>query len=150
MGDVQYHLNFLENTGYIKSRKFGNYKTFYTMNVTELRHELILAALHQETLREIILYLIEYPAATQSNIAIQLGITSPSVSARMSHLIQMDLVSSFKDGKFVRYVVLEDIRDIVHNIGSSYPSLWARLSDRLANLFLDLSTGYKVEEENEI
>ncbi len=150
MGDVQYHLNFLENTGYIKSRKFGNYKAFYSMNVTDLRHEIILAALHQETLREIILYLIEYPAATQSNLAIQIGISSPTVSAHMSHLIEMDLVKSFKDGKFVKYVVLGDIKDIVHNLGSSYPSLWARLSDRLANLFLDLSTGYREKEENEL
>ena len=150
MGDVQYHLNFLETTGYIKSRKFGNYKTFFSMNVTDLRHEIILAALHQETLRGIILYLIEYPEETQGNIAIQLGITSPTVSAHMSHLIEMDLVKSFKDGKFVKYVVLGDIKDIVHNLGSSYPSLWARLSDRLANLFLDLSTGYREKEENEL
>jgi hypothetical protein len=68
----------------------------------------------------------------------------------MSHLIEIDLVRSFKDGKFVRYVVLGDIKDIVHNLGSSYPSLWARLSDRLANLFLDLSTGYREKEENEL
>jgi len=152
MGDVQYHLSFLENNGCIKSRMFGNYKTFYSMNVTDTRHEQILAVLHQETLREIILYLIENPAATQSNIAAQIGFTSPTVNAHMSRLIEMDLVKSFKDGKFVKYLVLGDIKDIVHSLEASYPSLWARLSDRLANLFLDLSTGYmeKDEDKNEI
>ena len=94
MGDVQYHLNFLEINGSIKSRKFGNYKTFYSMNVTDIRHELILAILHQETLRGIILYLIEHPAATQSNIATQVGFTSPTVNAHMSRLIEMGLVKS--------------------------------------------------------
>lgn len=152
MGDVQYHLNFLEINGSIKSRKFGNYKTFYSMNVTDIRHELILAVLHQETLRGIILYLIEHPAATQSNIATQVGFTSPTINAHMSRLIEMGLVKSFKDGKFVKYVVLGDIKNIVYNLEVCYPSLWARLSDRLTNLFLDLSTGYreKEEEKNEI
>jgi predicted transcriptional regulator len=147
VGDVQYHLNFLENNGCIKSRKFGNYKTFYSMDVTDIRHELTLAVLHQETLREIILYLIEHPAATQGHIATQVGFTSPTVNAHMSRLIEMDLVKSFKDGKFVKYVVLGDIRDIVRSLEFCYPSIWARLSDRLANLFLDLSAGYREKEE---
>ena len=48
--------------------------------------------------------------------------------------------------------MLGDIKNIVHNLEVCYPSLWARLSDRFTNLFLDLSTGYreKEEEKNEI
>ena len=151
VGDVQYHLNFLETNGCIKSRKFGKCKTFYSVDVTDLRHELTLAVLRQETLREIILYVIEHPRATQSAIATQFGLTSPTVNAHMSRLIEMNLVKSFREGKFVKYVVLEDIGDIVRNLEFYYPSLWARLSDRLANLFFDLSVGYREKEEiNEV
>ena len=147
MGDVQYHLNFLEHNGSIKFRRIGNYKTFYSMDVTDIRHELILAVLHQETQGEIILYLIEHPSATQSDIAMHIGITSPTVNAHMSRLIEMDLVKSFKDGRFVKYLIVGDIEDIINDLEFSYPSIWARLSNRLANLFLDLSTGYSEKEE---
>jgi len=117
------------------------------MDVTDIRHELILAVLHQETQGEIILYLIEHPSATQSDIAMHIGITSPTVNAHMSRLIEMDLVKSFKDGRFVKYLLVEDIEDIIYDLEFCYPSIWARLSNRLANLFLDLSTGYSEKEE---
>jgi predicted transcriptional regulator len=69
LGDTQYQLNGLENASKIRSRRVRLYKTYYTVSISGERNEKISAILQQETPRDIILYLIENPGATHSQIA---------------------------------------------------------------------------------
>ena len=57
LGDTQYHLNTLQKSGSIKSKRMGIYKVYFSVSILEGRDESILATLQQETPREIILYL---------------------------------------------------------------------------------------------
>jgi len=104
------------------------------------RSENILAVLQQETLRDIMLHLIENPGATQSEIAHHEGFTAPTINWHMSRLIEMGLVYTCREGRFVKYYVEGDIDDIVCLLKSYHPSAWNTLSNRLASLFLDLSS----------
>ena len=140
MGDTQHHLNVLENTGFVKSRRIGIYKVYYEVSVFEERHESILAVLQQETPRSILLYLLENPGASQSEIAAHVRYSAPTVNWHMSRLMQIGLVESRKEGRFVKYVIIGDLKEITQLLRSYYPTVWSKLSNRLADLFLDISS----------
>lgn len=147
MGDTQHHLNVLENTGFVKSRRIGIYKVYYEVSVFEERHESILAILQQETPRSILLYLLENPDASQSEIAAHVRYSAPTVNWHMSRLMQIGLVESRKDGRFVKYVIIGDLKEITQLLRSYYPTVWSKLSNRLADLFLDISSA-SVRDKN--
>lgn len=147
MGNVQYHLNLLEQNGLIKSRRINFRKVYYAVSIFPERHESILAALRQETPRDIVLYLIENPGATQTEISTHLGFAAPSISWHMSRLIEIGLVRSHKDGRFVKYDIVGDVKEIIAFLKSYYPTIWEKLSDRLADLFLDIAAGSRSQKE---
>ena len=140
MGDTQYHLRILEKTSLIKSRRIRFFRMYYAASVLDERQELILAMLGQEVPRDIILFLIENPGSTQGEIARHKGFSAPTINWHMSRLIEVGLIQSNKQGKFVNYRVVGNVKDITSMLRIYYPSIWSKLSNRLAELFLDISS----------
>jgi predicted transcriptional regulator len=99
LGNTLYCLGLLEKEGSVKSRRIQLYKTYYTTSILAEKDESILAALQQETPRDIISYLIMNPGATQSEIAHLKSETSSTINWHTSRLIEIGLVYSHKDGK---------------------------------------------------
>ena len=147
MGNLQYHVNLLEKGGLINSRRMNFLKVYYAVSIFGERHKDILAVLRQETPREIILYLIENPGATQTDISAHLGFAPSSISWHMSRLIDIGLIRSHKDGRFIKYNIVGDIREITAFLKSYYPRIWEKLSSRLADLFLDVASASRSQEE---
>ncbi len=145
MGDTQHHLGVLDKLGLIKSRRKGMYKVYYTVSILRKRDEDILAVLQQETPRDIILHLVENPGSTQGEISDYMHLTAPTINWHMSNLINTRLVTSCKEGRFVKYFIEGDVNDIVGLLKLYYPTVWSKLSDRLAELFLDLASGSRPE-----
>jgi len=139
LGDTQYHLSMLQKSGSIKSKRMGIYKVYFSVSILEGRDESILATLQQETPREIILYLVEKPGATQGEVADHIGFSPSTINWHMSNLIEIGLVSSFKDKQAVRYHIKGSVKDIIGLLKVYHPKIWNRLSSRLADLFLDLA-----------
>ena len=139
VGDIQHHLNFLERSGSIRSRRMNIYKVYYVVSILEERQESILAILRQETPRTILLYLIENPGASQGEIAKHLGFAPPTINWHMARLMEIGLVYNRKDGRFVKYNIKGDLKEITALLRSFYPTIWDKLSIRLVDLFLDIS-----------
>ena len=139
IGDTQYHLKILEKKDLIKSRRVGLFRMYYAVAIFRERQQSILAVLGQEVPRDIILFLIESPGATQIDIARHENLTPPTINWHMSRLIEIGLVSRRKKGKFVKYYTQGDTDDITNILKIYYPSLWSKLSNRIAEVFLDLS-----------
>jgi len=150
MGDTQHHLGVLDKLGLIKSRRKGMYKVYYTVSILRKRDEDILAVLQQETPRDIILHLVENPGSTQGEISKYMRLTAPTINWHMSNLINAHLVTSYKDGRYVKYFIEGNVNDIVGLLKLYYPTVWSKLSDRLAELFLDLATGSKPDTSTDI
>lgn len=150
MGDTQHHLGVLDKLGLIKSRRKGMYKVYYTVSILRKRDEDILAVLQQETPRDIILHLVENPGSTQGDISKYMRLTAPTINWHMSNLINVHLVTSYKDGRFVKYFIEGNVNDIVGLLKLYYPKVWSKLSDRLAELFLDLASGSKLDTSTDI
>lgn len=148
VGNTQYILHTLEKMGSIKSRRIGVFRMYYTVSILGERQESILAMLGQEVPRDIILYLIENPGSNQGEIAKHKGFSAPTINWHMSRLIEIGLVASNKEGKFVNYYVEGNIEDITTILKRYYPSIWSKWSNRLAELFLDLSTASKLENNS--
>ncbi|MDQ6863850.1 MAG: winged helix-turn-helix transcriptional regulator [Thermoproteota archaeon] len=140
MGDTQYHLDILEKSGKIKSRRIGLHRRYYPVAIHDETSEIILAFLRQETSRDILVYLIEHPNSTQGDIANFKHFSSPTISWHMSKLIEAGIVMSARQWKVVRYSIKEDIlRNIASNLKTYHPSVWNNLASRLTELFLELS-----------
>ena len=148
--DTQYWCNRLERTALVRSRHLGLYKTYYPASILGERHEYILAILQQKTPSNIVLYLMENSGASQKDIAQHTGFAAATISWHMSRLIEFGIVYSTKKGKFVKYYITGDIADLIVLLKSYYPSIWDKLSDRLAELFLGTtySTTSEIRGEN--
>src|SRR5262249_5195658 len=125
------------------------YKTYYTISLSGERNQKISAFLQQETPRDIILYLIENPGATNNQIAHHKGFTAPTINWHMSRLIQTGVVSSRRDVRYTKYYLKGNIKDIVDLLKSYHPSVWKKLSFRLAELFVDLADKSKPERDDD-
>ena len=149
VGDIQHHLNFLEKSGIIRSRRMNTYKVYYVVSILEERQESILAILRQETPRTILLFLIENPGASQGEIAKHLSFAPPTINWHMTRLMELGLVYSRKDGRFVKYNIKGDLKEITALLRSFYPTIWDKLSIRLVDLFLDLSASTLPDEKSD-
>ena len=136
--DAQYLLNILEKAALVRLRRMGLYKTYCPASIVGERYGYILAVLQQETPKNIVIYLIENSEATQRDIAQHMGLAAPTINWQMRRLIEIGLVYSRKEGKFVKYSLKGDINDIITLLRSYHPSIWDKLSDRLAELFLGI------------
>ena len=122
--DTQYWCNRLEKVALVRSRSLGLYKTYYPASIVGERRQYILAILQQKTPRTIVLYLMENSGASQKDITQHTGFAAATISWHMSRLIEIGIVYSSKEGKFVKYYIRGDIADLVTLLKSYYPSIW--------------------------
>lgn len=138
MGATQHHLAILEKSGRIKSKRFNLYRHYYAAEVLDIQHTL-LAFLRQETARDILIYLIEHRDSTQSDIANFKNFSFPTISWHMSRLVESGIVSSRKDGKIIKYSMI-DVKSMASLVKIYHPNVWNKLTSRFADLFVDLSS----------
>lgn len=147
MGQVQYHLSMLEESGQVKSRKISLHRHYYSAEILNEQHKIILAFLMQETARDILIYLMEHQDSTQSDIVNFMQFTAPTISWHMSRMVEAHIVNSRKDGKTTRYSIMVDLRVLASLLKAYHPTIWNKLISRFADLFFDLSSSKKKEEE---
>ena len=138
MGDTQYQLSILEKEGKIKSKRVGNHRHYYPLTIPDEQNELILAFLRQETIRDILIYLMENPGSSQQVLANFMNVSAPSIKWHMSRLIQSDLVMATKEGKIVKYFI-KDPKSLTSSIKNYMPALWDSLVNRFAEKFFEIS-----------
>jgi DNA-binding MarR family transcriptional regulator len=140
MGDIQYNLNILEKLNLIKYRRISIYKHYYVKSVFGNRNELVLAILQQETPREIIICLLEFPGLSQKEISQNLGLSIPTIKWHISKLFEMKLIHFRKEGRMVKCFLSGDSMDFIKMMQSYHPSLLSRLSNTLMDVFIELSS----------
>ena len=138
MGDTQYQLSILEKEGRIKSKRVGNHRHYYPLTIPNEQNELILAFLRRQTIREILIYLMENPGSRQQALANFMNVSAPAIKWHMSRLIESEIVMTSKDGKIVRYFI-KDPKSLVSSLKSYMPHLWNSLVNRFAEKFVEIS-----------
>jgi predicted transcriptional regulator len=138
MGATQHHLDILEKSGKVRSKRINIYRHYYAVEILEAEHG-ILAFLRQETAMDILTYLMEHPRSTQSDIINFMGFSAPTISWHMSRLEEAGLVSSIKEGRTVRYAIV-DMQSISAALKTYHPNVWDKMLSRFADLFLQISS----------
>ncbi|MGI0087051.1 MAG: winged helix-turn-helix transcriptional regulator [Nitrosotalea sp.] len=141
MGATQHHLNVLERSGRIKSRRINLYRHYYVMDVLETEHH-VLAFLRQETTRDILIYLLEHPWSTQSDIVNFKGFSAPTISWHMSRLEEAGLIRSVKEGRTIKYLIVDN-QGIAAALKTYHANIWDKLLSRFAELFIQISSDTK-------
>jgi predicted transcriptional regulator len=144
MGTVQYHLARLEKAGRIASNRHGLFRYYFPIGVFQDNEKNLLEILSQETARDILIFIIEQKNPTQTDIVDRIGVSAASVSWHVGRLTKLGLISEIREGKYKRYQLNGDPRNLVSLMKNYYPTLWDRWSNRLAEMFLSMSKG---EEE---
>ena len=148
MGVIQYHLNTLETDKKIISQRRGLYKRFYLNFVFGEKQREILSALSQESERDLLLHLVKSPNLTQKELCEFSRISPGTINWHMKRLGDSGLVSSIRDGQFVRYKVTVDSNEILKLLQSYHPTIWEKWADRVANAVEEISSSKGQEPEN--
>ena len=115
-GTVQYHTDRLEKNGKITSTRSGLYKHYFPIGVFQNNEKEILQILSQETIRQILMLIVEQQAPTQTDIVKSIGLSASSVNWHMKRLIDFRLVEEIKEGKYKRYQLQDrKVSSRVHN-----------------------------------
>ena len=141
MGTVQYHLERLEKAGRITSHRQGFHKYYFIVGAFEENEKQLLELLSNETAREILMFVVEQSNPSQTDISKHVGISSPSVSWHIKRLQDSGIVDEIREGKFKRYKMHGDSRQIIALLKNYYPNTWTKWSNRLAEMFLSLARG---------
>jgi predicted transcriptional regulator len=137
-GDLQYHLYTLEKEGLIRTRRRGLYKFVFPSNMFGEKQEIVLSLLSQETPSEIILFLIQKPDSTQTDLAEHLRFSAATVSWHMDRMVKEGVVARKKAGKFVEYRVTVSADDMIELVKEYHPTLWERWAGRFADIMFGL------------
>ncbi|MDQ2685554.1 MAG: winged helix-turn-helix transcriptional regulator [Thermoproteota archaeon] len=150
MGTIQYHLRKLEKEEKITSSRNGLHKCFFVTGIFGDHEKDIIKYFNQDTPRKIILFIVQLGQPTQTDIALELGITSPTISWNLNRLVSSKIIAEIKDGRYKRYTLDSSIDPLVLTklLKSYYPSLWNKWSDKLAEIYLSLSFDAENKEKN--
>ncbi|MGH2612237.1 MAG: winged helix-turn-helix transcriptional regulator, partial [Rhabdochlamydiaceae bacterium] len=145
MGATQHHLDVLTKSGRVKSRRINVYRHYYASSVLEKEHH-ILAFLRQETVRDILIFLLEHPRSTQSDIVNFKGFSAPTINWHMSRLKAAGLVTSVKEGRTTKYAIV-DSQSVAASLKTYHTNIWDNLLSRFAELFIQISSDTKEGEK---
>ena len=134
MGVIQYHLYRLERERSIVSARHGLYKHYYADQGPRIEERAIVNVLFQETERDLILYLLENPRASQKELSRFARISPSSTNWHMKRLSQAGFVEARREGGFVFYTVKGDPAMILSLLRSYHPRIWDKWAERLADL----------------
>ena len=145
MGTVQYQLDKLEKMGRITSSRRGLYKYYFPAGLFRENEKDILEVLTHETARKILMFIIEQNSPTQTDIVNSIRISARSISWHVGRLIALRMIKEIKDGKYKRYQLQDDAKDILTLLRNYYPSVWDKWSMRVVEMFLSLSSSREME-----
>lgn len=140
MGTVQYHLNLLEKMGRIASERHNLHRFYFPIGIFESNERNVLKILNQDTAREILMFILERKNPTQTDIVGSVKISAASVNWHIKRLIDLGLISEIKEGKYKKYQMTVDSTFVVNLLKNYHPNVWNKWSNRLAEMFLALST----------
>lgn len=136
MGQLEYHLHYMEKRGLLDSKEDRYYKRFYPheMSATDRR---VLSAIRQEKPRQIVLIVLNEPGIDHKAIQKQMGIGASSLSFYMKDLIDKQVIEKRREGRRSLYHVMDPDR-VVKLLITYRPSFLDKLVDRFLETWLEV------------
>jgi len=130
-GETQHHLRQLGEAGRIESYKDGDYRRFFSAGQFGDDEMVVLSYLRRDTVRGMLVTLLQNPTATGSDLADALDVSRPTVSKYASELESAGLLSR-EDGYAVEHP--ETVLTLVVRFADSFDEQAATLASDAADL----------------
>ncbi len=136
MGQLEYHLHYLEGKGLLDAKEDRYYKRFFPheMSATDRR---VLAAIRQEKPRQIVLVVLQEPGIDHKAIQKELDVGASSLSFYMKDLIEKEVIEKRKEGRRSLYHVRDQER-VVRLLITYRPSFLDKMVDRFLETWLEV------------
>ncbi len=102
-GTVVYHLERLEDTGFVASRKDQGNRRFFAVGSIGKEERAAVGMLRKRTPKRIAHYLLEEPGSNQSDLCEALGIAASTASKHLGRMEEADLVTREREWRSVHY-----------------------------------------------
>lgn len=132
-GQIQYHIRHLVDDGMVVRNEFYGQTHYYPPDYDEWERG-ALALFRRETVREIVVYLIEHEPANPGTIADDLGIARSTLEHHLDHLIEQDVVKKqygTANRVLIRLAKPEETGELLTIVTPTVPD---RLVDRFTRL----------------
>jgi predicted transcriptional regulator len=135
MGQLEYHLRYLEQQGLLGSKEDRYYKRFFPseMSASDRR---VMSAIRQEKPRQIVIFIIMHPDTDHRSIQEETDVKASTLSFYMKDLIDKGVVGKRREGRRSLYTVLE-VDKVVKLLITYRPSFLDRLVDRFLETWFD-------------
>jgi len=131
-GALQYHLDYLKKKNLIREQKEGKFSRFYPIGGEQV-NETLMNLLRQESVRKIVLFLMNRRKATLQNISKEIGLSPSTTNFHLQKLLVAQVVlQKTQNGK--TYFSLKDkdpIMEVLYNYKETF-------LDTLVDNFVDL------------
>lgn len=132
-GQLLYHLNWLQKKSIIKTITDGQYLRFYTFDSLSEEERKVIELTRQESIRHILIHLLESDCDNHENIVRHLGLSPSTVSWHMKKLVNSNIVSKEVDGRKSFYHI-NDV-NLVKKILVKYRESFL---DRIVDRFIEM------------
>lgn len=137
MGELEYHLNVLEKMEIITVKKNTHYTKYYLKDQLGSADKQIMWILRQESLREILVYIISNESVSHGDIVREFHLVKSTASFYLEKLLKAELVTKTKKGRSVYYNV-RDPKKILSLILTYKSGFGDELANRVSDLWANL------------
>ncbi len=136
LGVVRYHLERLQAEGLITSEEDRYFKRFFPRNRIPNVPTGTFAVLRQESLRRVVLHLLNNPASTHAQLMAALNLRPSTLSTYLTILIEKGVVRRERRGKENLYSLVDE-ESVMRVLLVYRPSFLDKLVDNAISLYLD-------------
>jgi predicted transcriptional regulator len=134
VGNLQYHLEFLEKKHLIKTQRDGKFLRYYSVRGIQVEEKDLMALLRKKTIRKIVLFLLNNSIANNLQIAKALQLSPSTTSWHLNKLLTQNVIEkkikgrktyySLKNPEQVKQLILGFKKSFLDNLIDSFAELW--------------------------
>jgi predicted transcriptional regulator len=132
-GALQYHLEFLVRHDLVVEEKGREYSRFFPASFRGMRERELISLLRQESIRRILLFLLEHPESRNKDLVERLGLSPPTISWHLGRLLEAGAVSTHRRGSDSLFSVSEP--DVITRLLVTYK---ASFLDKIVDRFVEV------------
>jgi predicted transcriptional regulator len=136
LGVVRYHLERLQREGLIEPQEDRYFKRFFPKNRIPNVPTETFNVLRQESLRRLVLYLLNDPGANHQTLMNAFGLPASTLSTYLSTLLKKNVIRREKHGKENRYFIVDE-ESVMKVLLVYRPSFLDKLVDHAISIYLE-------------
>ena len=136
LGVVRYHLDRLQREGLIEPKEDRYFKRFFPKDRIPNVPTETFSVLRQESLRRLVLLLLNNPGTTHQSLKNMLGVPASTLSTYLSILLKKNVVRREKRGKENLYFIVDE-ESVMKVLLVYRPSFLDKLVDHAISLYLE-------------